>query len=227
MKQSILLLIASLLTTHAFQTGIVTSSSSRATAVASSGPLFSAVAEEETAVKNDLLKRDRYVATNRFTVRQGRAAKFEKRWGKSLLCAASCFIYCVCGIISHVSSFFTPCLLILLLAADRSSRLAELDGFKYFQLMRRVALDDEANSGELSPSVMIRMESFQFFFFVLIFFSTNKKQASIHLHLQTHSATTSVSQSGTKRRTLMHGVVEKRSKRLMVELLYLLLLPPW
>eukprot|EP00984_Skeletonema_dohrnii_P005474 scaffold1932_cov78-Skeletonema_dohrnii-CCMP3373.AAC.1 len=111
MKQSILLLLASLLTTHAFQTGIITSSRNRATA-ATSGPLFSAVAEEETAVKNDLLKRDRYVATNRFTVRQGRAAKFEKRW------------------------------------ADRSSRLAELDGFKYFQLMRRVALDDEANSGE-------------------------------------------------------------------------------
>jgi len=130
MKQSILLLIATLLTTHAFQTGIVTSSSSRTTAAASSGPLFSAVAEEETAVKNDLLKRDRYVATNRFTVRQGRAAKFEKRW------------------------------------ADRSSRLAELDGFKYFQLMRRVALDDEANSGELSLSVMIRMESLQFNFFV-------------------------------------------------------------
>lgn len=32
--------------------------------------------------------------------------------------------------------------------ADRSSRLASLDGFRYFHLMRRVALDDEANSGE-------------------------------------------------------------------------------
>jgi len=95
MKQSILLLIASLLTTHAFQTGIISSSRSRATAATSSGPLFSAVAEEETAVKNELLKRDRYVATNRFTVRQGRAAKFEKRWGKSLivLCAASMLFF--------------------------------------------------------------------------------------------------------------------------------------
>jgi len=51
------------------------------------------------------------VATNRFTVRSGREAKFEKRW------------------------------------ADRSSRLASLDGFKYFHLMRRVALDNEVNSG--------------------------------------------------------------------------------
>ncbi|EJK74106.1 hypothetical protein THAOC_04240 [Thalassiosira oceanica] len=57
------------------------------------------------------LERDRYVATNRFEVRSGRAAKFEKRW------------------------------------ADRSSRLATLDGFKYFQLMRRVSLDNPSNSG--------------------------------------------------------------------------------
>mmetsp|Transcript_18210 Transcript_18210/g.29859 ORF Transcript_18210/g.29859 Transcript_18210/m.29859 type:complete len:339 (+) Transcript_18210:71-1087(+) len=108
MKQSILLLIATLLSTTAFQTGSI-SSRSRATA---NGALFSAVADEqETAVKSDLLKRDRYVATNRFTVRPGRAAKFEKRW------------------------------------ADRSSRLAELEGFKYFQLMRRVGLENEVNSG--------------------------------------------------------------------------------
>ena len=76
MKQSILLLLATLLsTTAAFQTGGISSSRN--------GALFSAVADEkETAVKNDLLKRDRYVATNRFTVRPGRAAKFEKRWGE-------------------------------------------------------------------------------------------------------------------------------------------------
>ena len=49
-----------------------------------------------------LLKRDRYVATNRFTVRSGKDAKFEQRW------------------------------------ATRKSRLATLEGFKYFQLMRRV-----------------------------------------------------------------------------------------
>ena len=82
MKQSsLLLLIASLLSTHAFQAGSIISPSR---AAASGTALFSAVADEETAVKTNasLLKRDRYVATNRFTVRQGRAAKFEKRWGE-------------------------------------------------------------------------------------------------------------------------------------------------
>ncbi len=32
--------------------------------------------------------------------------------------------------------------------ADRSSRLASLEGFKYFHLMRRVGVDDKENSGE-------------------------------------------------------------------------------
>jgi heme-degrading monooxygenase HmoA len=54
-----------------------------------------------------LLKRDRYVATNRFAVRKGKAAKFEQRW------------------------------------ATRKSRLATLDGFQYFHLMRRVQLQDD------------------------------------------------------------------------------------
>lgn len=49
-----------------------------------------------------LLKRDRYVATNRFSVRSGKEGKFEQRW------------------------------------ANRKSRLATLEGFKYFHLMRRV-----------------------------------------------------------------------------------------
>ena len=94
MKQSILLLIATLLFTTAFQTGSI-SSRSRATA---NGALFSAVADEqETAVKSDLLKRDRYVATNRFTVRPGRAAKFEKRWGE--------YIYYLHHLFVHVASF--------------------------------------------------------------------------------------------------------------------------
>lgn len=57
-----------------------------------------------------LLKRDRYVATNRFAVRLDKAAKFEKRW------------------------------------ATRKSRLASLDGFKYFHLMRRVSIDEENGS---------------------------------------------------------------------------------
>jgi len=59
---------------------------------------------------NGLLKRDRYIASNRFAVRSGKEAKFEKRW------------------------------------ANRKSRLAELDGFKYFHLMRRVTLDDSDDS---------------------------------------------------------------------------------
>lgn len=57
-----------------------------------------------------LLKRDRYVATNRFAVRQGKAAKFEQRW------------------------------------ATRKSQLAELDGFKYFHLMRRVTLNEDGST---------------------------------------------------------------------------------
>jgi heme-degrading monooxygenase HmoA len=58
-----------------------------------------------------LLKRDRYVATNRFAVRKGQNAKFEKRW------------------------------------ATRKSKLAVLDGFKYFHLMRRVTLEEEGGGG--------------------------------------------------------------------------------
>jgi hypothetical protein len=66
----------------------------------------------DTTNKNNLLTRDRYIATNRFTVRKGREAKFEKRW------------------------------------ATRKSKLATLDGFKYFHLMRRVKVDDIANTGK-------------------------------------------------------------------------------
>lgn len=55
---------------------------------------------------SDILKRDRYVATNRFAVRSGKQAKFEQRW------------------------------------ATRKSRLATLQGFQYFHLMRRVTLNE-------------------------------------------------------------------------------------
>jgi heme-degrading monooxygenase HmoA len=72
---------------------------------------------DDEAGTNDkgLLKRDRYVATNRFAVRPGKEAKFEQRW------------------------------------ATRKSRLAELEGFRYFHLMRRVQLlpqqqDDDASA---------------------------------------------------------------------------------
>jgi heme-degrading monooxygenase HmoA len=64
--------------------------------------------EAEPATTMGTLKRDRYVATNQFTVRPGAEAKFEARW------------------------------------ANRKSRLATLDGFKYFNLMRRVTLDGGA-----------------------------------------------------------------------------------
>jgi heme-degrading monooxygenase HmoA len=78
-----------------------------------SRPLFSTETEEDTQIDltaKGLLKRDRYVATNRFAVRKGQAAKFEKRW------------------------------------ATRKSRLATLEGFRYFHLMRRVTLDDDGTN---------------------------------------------------------------------------------
>mmetsp|Transcript_905 Transcript_905/g.1599 ORF Transcript_905/g.1599 Transcript_905/m.1599 type:complete len:352 (+) Transcript_905:111-1166(+) len=50
---------------------------------------------------------ERYIATNRFKVKKGAEAKFEKRW------------------------------------AERKSRLAELDGFQFFTIMRRVTLEGE------------------------------------------------------------------------------------
>lgn len=72
-------------------------------AAASEGTTPAATAESGGG--GALLPRERYVATNRFTVRDGKAAAFEKRW------------------------------------ATRKSRLASLEGFKYFHLMRRVQLD--------------------------------------------------------------------------------------
>ena len=63
--------------------------------------------DEIELTSKGLLKRDRYIASNRFAVRSGKEAKFEKRW------------------------------------ATRKSRLASLDGFKYFHLMRRVRLEED------------------------------------------------------------------------------------
>eukprot|EP00536_Pseudo-nitzschia_multiseries_P010608 jgi/Psemu1/26461/gm1.26461_g len=79
----------------------------------SSGAAPVAASQAETdAAPNGLLGRDRYVASNRFAVRPGREAKFEKRW------------------------------------ATRKSRLAELDGFRYFHLMRRVTLNEDTGATE-------------------------------------------------------------------------------
>lgn len=90
-----------------------------ATTASPAAAIIAAAEEDEETSGKRPLARDRYVATNRFTVRPGRGAKFEKRW------------------------------------ADRKSRLASLDGFKYFHLMRRVDVDGASNSGELlvPPSV--------------------------------------------------------------------------
>lgn len=68
--------------------------------------------DDEEEVGSGKLRRDRYVATNRFAVRKGKAAQFEKRW------------------------------------ATRKSRLAVLDGFKYFHLMRRVEFPDGNMDGD-------------------------------------------------------------------------------
>lgn len=65
---------------------------------------------QDDLTSRGLLKRDRYVATNRFAVRPGKEAKFEARW------------------------------------ANRKSRLATLDGFKYFHLMRRVSINREEDT---------------------------------------------------------------------------------
>jgi heme-degrading monooxygenase HmoA len=67
--------------------------------------------DSDQLTSNGLLKRDRYVATNRFAVRKDKGPKFEARW------------------------------------ANRKSRLSELDGFKYFHLMRRVELNNEDGDG--------------------------------------------------------------------------------
>jgi len=66
--------------------------------------------EQQQQSDNELMRRDRYVATNRFSVRQDQQAKFEKRW------------------------------------ATRKSRLATLDGFRYFHLMRRVSLNEDGTN---------------------------------------------------------------------------------
>uniref|UniRef100_A0A7S2U695 ABM domain-containing protein n=1 Tax=Attheya septentrionalis TaxID=420275 RepID=A0A7S2U695_9STRA len=85
----------------------------RTTSLSSSSVSVSSVVKDDDVqlelTEKGLLKRDRYVATNRFAVRAGKEAKFEARW------------------------------------ANRQSRLATLDGFRYFHLMRRVTLNDDGS----------------------------------------------------------------------------------
>lgn len=70
----------------------------------------------ERVLADGQLTRERYIASNRFRVRDGKSAKFEKRW------------------------------------ATRKSRLATLDGFRFFTLLKRVATEgidkDAANYEE-------------------------------------------------------------------------------
>jgi len=75
--------------------------------------LFSTTAPETETTTKGLLKRDRYVATNRFAVRKDKGPKFEKRW------------------------------------ATRKSKLATLDGFRYFHLMRRVEMQEDGTCSYL------------------------------------------------------------------------------
>mmetsp|Transcript_4664 Transcript_4664/g.6905 ORF Transcript_4664/g.6905 Transcript_4664/m.6905 type:complete len:359 (+) Transcript_4664:64-1140(+) len=98
---------------HAFSSGSLNTRMHNAKIRSSSGLQMSAVDETTNTdqfTDSGLLKRDRYVATNRFAVRNGKEAKFEKRW------------------------------------ATRKSRLASLQGFKYFHLMRRVTLNEDDES---------------------------------------------------------------------------------
>mmetsp|Transcript_2339 Transcript_2339/g.6272 ORF Transcript_2339/g.6272 Transcript_2339/m.6272 type:complete len:376 (-) Transcript_2339:2084-3211(-) len=98
--------------------GTVTALASSATDnEASSKKEESSSSSSAAAAPSKLLKRERYIASNRFSVRSGKESKFEKRW------------------------------------ANRKSRLAELDGFRYFHLMRRVTLGDEDGAVEYDGGV--------------------------------------------------------------------------
>ena len=64
--------------------------------------LRAATVEAAPAATGERLSAERYVVQNRFKVKKGREAAFEKRW------------------------------------ADRESRLGNLDGFRFFRMLRRV-----------------------------------------------------------------------------------------
>lgn len=64
--------------------------------------MFEEAVMGNTLLSKEAMKAERYVATNRFKVREGKGPAFEKRW------------------------------------AERKSRLATLDGFRFFSLLRRV-----------------------------------------------------------------------------------------
>jgi heme-degrading monooxygenase HmoA len=79
-----------------------------------SGDLFQESLIGNTALSEDALKPERYIASNRFKVRKNAGPKFEKRW------------------------------------ADRKSRLADLEGFRFFTLLKKVEEDgSECTSTDL------------------------------------------------------------------------------
>ena len=93
-----LLLLA--LSVQAFQFG-TTTSTRRNRLLSMDSDLF-AESQNESKLLPGQLPCSNYLASNRFKVRNGKIAAFDKRW------------------------------------ADRTSRLAELNGFKFFSLLRRV-----------------------------------------------------------------------------------------
>jgi len=88
---------------------------------------FEEAVSGNTALAEDALPGERYVATNRFKVRNNAGPKFEKRW------------------------------------ADRKSRLAELEGFRFFALLKRVSAFgvDYAEEGDFGNyiSMTVSVES--------------------------------------------------------------------
>eukprot|EP00596_Hydrurales_sp_CCMP1899_P010471 CAMPEP_0119040054 /NCGR_PEP_ID=MMETSP1177-20130426/9875_1 /TAXON_ID=2985 /ORGANISM="Ochromonas sp, Strain CCMP1899" /LENGTH=318 /DNA_ID=CAMNT_0007004741 /DNA_START=63 /DNA_END=1019 /DNA_ORIENTATION=- len=85
--------------------------------ISMSGDLFQESLEGNTALSEDSLKPQRYIASNRFKVRKDAGPKFEKRW------------------------------------ADRKSRLADLDGFRFFTLLKRVQEDGSEFTSDLGNYV--------------------------------------------------------------------------
>lgn len=117
----LLLAITSLWPTHSFTplTCAVSLRSSKHDIALFSSASSSSTSESSTATTttDGLQKRDRYVVMNRFAVRKGQEAKFEKRW------------------------------------ATRKSRLAQLRGFRYFHIMRRVELLEKSKKNEEATAV--------------------------------------------------------------------------
>ena len=96
-------------------------------AVRSQGSLTMHFDEAGSGSSAGLLQRERYVATNRFNVKPGKEAAFEKRW------------------------------------ATRKSRLAQLEGFRFFTLMKKretLKGSDESAPGYVSFTIWEEKDNF-------------------------------------------------------------------